>query len=233
MASIDIICGIAAHIGIGQSNLRIIVVNQVSLGEGFFAKHVAGLGHVDDQRFGFAAHELFDMVLVGINLALIHLGSESPAGHVGLGQCGFSEGFERGRILVGNRQVGLAIRSGLVGEREGNRIILGKLPIRRRNREGKRSLVAAGREIRGSGRGAGDESGLVGNGNGHRRCRSGLDTENINADGFRRMVDVDRSRLIRREIVLGTACLGTGLIRGLLRAGEKYRRGEERQENVC
>ena len=233
MADIDGIIGTAAHGGIGQSGLRIIVVDQVGLGEGLAAELVAGLGHVDDQGLGLAAHEFFDMVLIGVDIALIHLGLEFTTGQVGFRHDSVAEERERGRILIGNRQLGLSVRRGLVEDGEGHGIAFGKLPIRRRDRERERSLVAAGREVRGHRRGAGDETGLVDDGDGRRGGRSGLDTEDINADRLSRRGDADRRRLVRREIILRAFRLGTGLISGLFRAGEKSRHGGERHENVC
>ena len=235
VADVDMLVGFTVRIDvrISDSRPRIVEVDQAGLGEGDVAELVTSLGHVDDQVLGLGSHEFLDMVLVRVDLALVHLGRERLTGEVVLGELGFAEGLERGRILVGNRQLGLSVRSALVEDREVDGVVLGELPIRRRDRESERRLVAAGREVRGHGRGAGDEAGLVDNGDGRRGGRSGLETEDVNADGLRRMADVDRRRLVRREIVLRTACLGTGLIRGLFCAGEKSRRGEERQGNVC
>ena len=233
MADINSIVGAAAHGGIGQSAIRIIVVDQVGLGEGLAAELVAGLRHVDDQGLGFAAHEFFDMVLIGVDIAPIHRSLKLATGQIRFRHDSVAEERERGRILIGNRHFRLSVRRGLVENGEGHGITFGKLPIRRRDREGERRLVAAGREVRGHRRGAGDETGLVDNGDGRRGGRSGLDTEDINADRLSRRGDVDRRRLVRREIILRTLRLGTGLIRGLFRAGEKRRRGEERQGNVC
>ena len=120
---------------IGDSRPRIVEVDQAGLGEGDVAELVTGLGHVDDQVLGLGSHEFLDMVLVRVDLALVHLGRERLTGEVVLGELGLAEGLERGRILVGNRQLGLSVRSALVEDREVDGVVLGELPIRRRDRE--------------------------------------------------------------------------------------------------
>ena len=211
----------------------IFVEKQVLLGDGHAVVDVSGLADMEDKVILLVVDHAPDVELVRIEVALQDLDRAGGTPHIGFLIGTLAQGSQRSRIRVGNLQLGLSIRRRLVGNHIGHRITFGKLEFRGIDREGKRSLVAAGREVRGGACGRGDEAGLVGNGDGRRGGRSGLDTEDVDADSFCRLVDGDRRRLVRREIILRTTRLGTGLISGLFRAGEKSRHGGERHENVC